>query len=201
MPWPSWILKQFATIPGGVNNATQDSLLYGPYNTILHHLFPPEEDFMVVPQYQRPTIGQSIDLTTIFIVESIETQTPIFYLQIKPPGHLNELSKREQADTQMRDHVRELITELRISKLHGASAMGVRPAFYLYDAATRVLEPSAIARDPVRINDTAPATRWDVDLLSDQGYERLVQLATGVKNMARESCLTQSFETFDLSAL
>jgi len=65
MPWPNWILKQFAIIPGGVNNATREYLLYDPYNTILHYLFPPEEDSMVVPQYQRPTIGQSIDFTTI----------------------------------------------------------------------------------------------------------------------------------------
>lgn len=49
MPWPNWILKQFATIPSGVDNATQESLLYGPYNTILHYLFPPEEDIVVVP--------------------------------------------------------------------------------------------------------------------------------------------------------
>ncbi len=185
MPWPNWILKQFATIPGGMNNATQESLLYGPYNTILHHLFPPNEDFMVVPQYQRPAVGQSIDFTTIFIVESTNTQTPIFYLEINPPGHINELSKREQADTQMRDRVRELITKLRIPKLHGVSALGVQLAFYNYDAATQVVEPRAIPRDPIRVNDTAPAVRWSVDLLSDEGYQQVIELATEVKDMAR----------------
>lgn len=91
---------------------------------------------MVVPQYQRPTIDQSIDFTTMFIVESTNTQHPILYLEIKPPGHLNELSKREQVDIQMRDRVRELMTELRIPKLHGVSALGVRLAFYHYHAAT-----------------------------------------------------------------
>jgi hypothetical protein len=185
MPWPAWIRKQFATIPGGVNNATQESLLYGPYNTILGYLFPASEDFMVVPQYQRPTMGQSIDFTTVFVVESANTQTPIFYLEIKPPSHINDLSKREQADTQMRDCVRTLVTELRIPKLHGVSALGVRLAFYCYDAATHLLEPVAIPRDPVLINDTAPAVRWSVDVLSDEGYEQLVQVATEVKNMAQ----------------
>ncbi|KIJ40236.1 hypothetical protein M422DRAFT_780735 [Sphaerobolus stellatus SS14] len=140
---------------------------------------------MVVPQYQRPTIGQSIDFTTIFIVVSTNTQTPIFYVAIKPPGHLNELSKREQADTQMRDRVRELITKLRIPKLHGISAIGVRLAFYHYDAATQILEPPAIPRDPIRVNDIAPTARWSVDLLSEEGYKQLVQLTTEVKDMAR----------------
>jgi len=185
MPWPDWVLKQFATIPGGVNNATQESLLYEPYNTTLGYLFPASEGFMVVPQYQRPTMGQSIDFTTVYVVESANTQTPIFYLEIKPPAHINELSKREQADTQMRDRVRDLITKLRIPKLHGVSALGVRLAFYHYDAATHVLEPPAIPRDPILVNDTAPAVRWSVDLLSDEGYELLVRLATEVKKTAQ----------------
>lgn len=185
MPWLDWVLKQFATIPGGVNNATQESLLYGPYNTTLGYLFPASEGFMVVPQYQRPTMGQSIDFTTIYVVESTNTRTPIFYLVIKPPVHINGMGRREQADTQMRDRVRDLMTELRIPKLHGVSALGVRLAFYRYDAATHGLEPPAIPRDPLFVNDTAPAVRWSVNLLSDEGYERLVQLATEVKNMAR----------------
>ena len=140
---------------------------------------------MIVPQYQRPAMGRSIDFTTIFVVKSANTPTPIFYLEIKPPSHINDLSKREQADLQMRDCIRDLITELRTPKLHGVSALGVRLAFYHYDAATQVLEPPAIPRDPILVNDTAPAVRWSVDLLSDEGYERLDQLATEVKNMAQ----------------
>lgn len=140
---------------------------------------------MIVPQYQRPAMGRSIDFTTIFVVKSANTPTPIFYLEIKPPSHINDLSKREQADLQMRDCIRDLITELRTPKLHGVSALGVRLAFYHYDAATQVLEPPAIPRDPILVNDTAPAVRWSVDLLSDEGYEQLDQLATEVKNMAR----------------
>lgn len=187
MPWPNWILKQFASIPGGMNKATQEPLLHGFYNTTLGYLFPASEGFMIVPQYQPPTMDRSTGFTTIFVVESANTQIPIpiFYLEIKPPGHINEMSGREQADIQMRDGVRELISELRIPKLHGVSALGVRLAFYHYDAATRILEPPAIPRDPILINDTAPAVRWNVDLLSDEGYERLVQLATEVKNMAQ----------------
>ncbi|KZT19516.1 hypothetical protein NEOLEDRAFT_1245778 [Neolentinus lepideus HHB14362 ss-1] len=148
MPWPKWIVKRFVTIPGGLNNATQESLLYGPYNTVLQHLFPPNEDFMFVPRYLRPAYGQSIDFTTVFIVESTNTQTPIFYLVTQPPDHINAPSKREQADTQMRDRVRELIAKLRIPKLYGVNALGVQLAFYNYDAATQVLDPPAIPATP-----------------------------------------------------
>src|SRR5260221_5862187 len=120
---PNWVLKQIAIFPGDVNNSTQESFLYGPYDTILHYLFPPNEYFMAAVS----TIHDwSTD--TIFIVES-NTQTPIYCVEIKPPGHLNELSEREQADTQTRDSTQELIT-----KLHGVSALSVRLASYQYDA-------------------------------------------------------------------
>ncbi len=77
------------------------------------------------------------------------------------------------------------MAELRIPALHGISALGIQLAFYHHDAATQILEPPAIPRDPIRVNDTAPAARWNVDFLSEEGYEQLVQLTTEVKDMTR----------------
>ena len=184
MPWPNWVLTKFTTIRGGIDQITQESQLYGPYNTMLQFLFPPQEDYMIVPQYQRPQTGQSIDFTTIFIVEHALLQTPIFYLEVKPPAHINDMSKREQADNQMRDRVREFIEELQIPRLHGVSAIGVRVAFYEYDAATKILDPPLILRDPICVNDTAPAERWNTDVLSEYGFQLMVQVAAHVKEMA-----------------
>jgi len=93
------------------------------------------------------------------------------------------MSKGEQADTQMRDCVRELITALRIPKLHSISALGVQLVFYNYDATTQVLEPPAIPRDPIRVNDTTPAVGWSVDLLSDEEHQQVVELTAKVQNL------------------
>jgi hypothetical protein len=84
--------------------------LYGPYNTLLYYLFPPQDHYMIVPNYQRPLAlaGSSVDLTTTFVIR--QTQ-PIFYLEIKPSLHYYDISTREAADTQMRDQVRELIAD------------------------------------------------------------------------------------------
>jgi hypothetical protein len=185
MPWPDWVLEKFNTIPGGMHAASRESDFYGPYNTLLYYLFPPQDHYMVVPQYQRPPAGSSIDFTTIFVVRQTQTQTPIFYLEIKPPLHYYDISTREAADTQMRDRVRELIGALQIPKLHGVSALGTRLAFYQYDAATRTLEPAAILRDPIRVNDTAPQERWDVNLLEDAGVLRLELLVANIKAMCQ----------------
>ncbi|KAH9968994.1 hypothetical protein BC827DRAFT_1152091 [Russula dissimulans] len=87
MPWPNWILKQFTPIPGGLDNTAQEFLFY----------------------VSATDDGQTIDIT----LSIRPTRTPPYS---KPPGHINELSKCKQADTQMRDCVRELIAELQIPK-------------------------------------------------------------------------------------
>ena len=41
--------------------------------------------------------------------------------------------------------------------------------------------PRAIARHPTRLNDTAPADRWDCDLLEAAGEGRLREVVQKVK--------------------
>ena len=173
MPWPTWILDHFATIPGGMSIATQESSFYGPYTSVLLHLFPPNEGFMVAPERQQPTIKELIYFAVMFIIPSTNTQTPIFYLEVKPPGDIDEPSTRGKADEQIRSRLGEAITKLRIPKLHGISALGVQLAFYNYDAATQAIEPPKIPPDPTHINNAAPAAHWSVNLLSDEGYQQL----------------------------
>jgi len=173
------------TIPGGMHATSPESLFYGPYNTLLHYLFPPQEHYMVVPKYQRPPTGSSIDFTTVFIVYQVQIQTPIFYLEVKPPIHYDELSSREAADWQMRECIRELIGALQIPILHGVSALGTRLAFYQYDAETAIIKPFAIPRDPIRVNDTAPRLRWHTDVLSEQGVQLVELIADEIKEMCQ----------------
>jgi hypothetical protein len=79
----------------------------------------------------RRSAGAVSFTRTIFIVKSTNTYAPLSYLAIKLPGHIDGLRKREQADTEMRNHVRGLLDSLI---LHGVSALGVRLAFYEFDA-------------------------------------------------------------------
>ncbi|KDQ09034.1 hypothetical protein BOTBODRAFT_165233 [Botryobasidium botryosum FD-172 SS1] len=186
MRWPNWILEKFITIPGGTRAAAHESLFYGPYNTLLHHLFPPQEHFMVVPKYRTPRAGSSADCTAIFIVYQVQIQTPIFFLEIKPPFHFDELSSREAADGQMRDSFREFVEALQIPILHGVSALGTRLAFYQYDAESTIIKPIAIPRDPIRVNDTAPQVLWHTDVLSDEGVQLIGLVVDEIKEMCQE---------------
>src|SRR5258708_695100 len=76
------------------------------------------------PQHQPHTTSQPVDFTTILIIKSVNTRTPIFYVEVKPSGCLSAFGERRDADIWMRDYVREFVADLRILKLHGVSAMG-----------------------------------------------------------------------------
>ncbi|KAK0218741.1 hypothetical protein IW262DRAFT_1228435, partial [Armillaria fumosa] len=107
MPWPAYVLEAFDAIPGGVNGTTNESDLYGPYNSLLAFLFPATDHYMVSPQSRRPPEGWSIDFTTVFIVE--RAFHPVFFLEINPPGDYRNRSSRARADSQMRMQFYDLV--------------------------------------------------------------------------------------------
>jgi hypothetical protein len=119
MPWPEIFLKQFTLVPTGT---ADESEYYGPFNSLLSFLFPVDEDFQVSPQYKGPAHPGSIDFTAIYIVNL--NKHPVFFVEIKPRGQLEDIATRGAADDQMRDISRRLIGGLAIPRLFGISAMG-----------------------------------------------------------------------------
>ena len=83
------------TLPRG---ELEESEYYGSYNAILSHLFPIEEDYLVVPQYKRPKQSRSVDFTTVFIVR--HQKYTVFFIEVKASGHIQHISSREEADPQ-----------------------------------------------------------------------------------------------------
>ena len=94
--WPEKILRQFATIPPNPS----ESDFHGPYNKLLYTLFPPDTDFVVVPQRvpdDSYTSADPIDLFEVYLLNK-----PVLLLALKPPSHLAIPSKRAAADSQIR---------------------------------------------------------------------------------------------------
>ena len=79
----------------------------------------------------------------------------MFFIPIKPTVHLGDISTREKADQQMRDHFVNIIgRNLVISKLYGTSAV-----VYEYTKEINILFPPLITRDIMFVADVAPADR------------------------------------------
>lgn len=181
MPWPSRIIRHFESIPaGGLAGATDESVLYGPINMLLFHLFP-EDDYVISPQWRDPPSRKSIDFTTVFIVES--AQHTVFFCEVKPANFISTRSSRASADDQMRARFLEFADALKIPTLHGISVVGPHLAFYAYSKAEDVTLPLPIDKHPHHVGDSAPAKQWDTELMSDEGVQRLTAVANQVKEM------------------
>ncbi|KAF9508227.1 hypothetical protein BS47DRAFT_1350688 [Hydnum rufescens UP504] len=133
--WPEHIVEQFGAVtPLGEVDETE---YYGPYNGLLLDQFPGPEHSMIIPQYKRPTYPQS-DSTTIFIVQ--RHKHPVFFIEIKPAGHIQFISDRAAADKQMREQFDILVDKLTIPTLYGVRALGTRLCVYTYDKQTGALQ-------------------------------------------------------------
>ncbi|KAF8453110.1 hypothetical protein BGX38DRAFT_1179227 [Terfezia claveryi] len=138
---------------------------------------------MVVPQYKRSELSQtSVDFTTVFIVR--HNDHPVFFLEIKPAGHLQHNSSREAADLQMREWFRILFDDVQIPIMYGVSAIGTRLCIYSWNKETRRITPNAIPIDQNVTSDTAPAARWNLELMTAEGEQRLREVVRHVKEMS-----------------
>jgi hypothetical protein len=178
MAWPDIILRVFASVP---RDSTRESDYYAPYNALLGYLFPLSEGYIVSPQHVEPDNRDAIDMTLLYLIEL--KRYVVFFLEIKPAGHIKHMSTRASADAQMRQRYRRLF-ESSAPTLHGASALGTQLCFYEFDHATRRIRPASIAEDPERMTDTAPAEWWDTDVLTEEGEGRLRSVALEVKSIA-----------------
>ncbi|KAF8182298.1 hypothetical protein BJ912DRAFT_978519 [Pholiota molesta] len=155
MPWSEGVVEQFETVD---LYTTEESDFYGPFISLL-----------------CKRIDGSLDFTFQFIVN--RRRTPVFFLEVKTFRSLTLLSARGSADDQMRQRFREFASgTISTATLYGLSAFG--PKF-----CTRRIDPPAIARDLVLVNDTAPEARWAYNLLEPAGEAKFREVVNAVKEM------------------
>ena len=68
--------------------------------------------------------------------------------------------------------------------MYGISAMGPRLCFYTADLTlpnVRIMPTSIRSPDPEYIVDTAPAHRWEYDILTPQGEGKLREVVEAIK--------------------
>ncbi|KIL56941.1 hypothetical protein M378DRAFT_423730 [Amanita muscaria Koide BX008] len=150
--------------------------------------FSPSMVHMIMPQFKSVALQgtqeskESIGIVAVLVVEV--DRHPVFFMDVKPPISFLYDSKREEADEQMRRRFRDLRQLLAIPVLYGISAFGTRLSFYEYDPATHVLQPEQVLRShPSILADVAPITRWDCDVLQQEGANRLRKVVNQVKEM------------------
>ena len=101
MPWPETVMLPFQAIPPN----SGETHFQGPFNKLLHHLFPPETPFTVVPLPQYPSDGR--DWIPVF--EVLFFNKPVFILELTKPANMRYNFYRErEADDQIRVRIGDL---------------------------------------------------------------------------------------------
>jgi hypothetical protein len=168
--WPQSILTRFATIPAN----PRENDYYAPYNKLLNFLFPPDSSFTIGPQtYPIAESHESINFLVEYQV--FGGDAPVFILEIKTGPKLGLISAREEADLQIRRHLRDLVGICPLSELHAVSAIGTKLCLYTA-AADHAITPPRIVADNQLATDTAPLEHWDYDVLEAEGAARLKAL-------------------------
>jgi hypothetical protein len=162
-------------------------MFYGPFTRLLYSLFSVDGPYEIVLQFKHAALQdahESVDIVAI-LVRHVDRH-PVFFMDVNPPASSSCDSQREEADEQMRRRFRDLRQTTAIPILHGISAFGTRLSFYEYDSATRVLRPEQVLRSHPSIPADVPITRWDCDVLQQDGADRLRDVVNRVKAMSAQ---------------
>ncbi|KAK0434417.1 hypothetical protein EV421DRAFT_1717575 [Armillaria borealis] len=179
-PLAAKVMKRFCAIPP----YPRENDFLGPYNKLLHTVFPADSDYTVIPQ-SYSFLDSYGSANTIIGFEVVFEDNPVFSLQIKEPKSLAVLSAREKADDQMRKRLRDLAPNCPLDTLlhhlpKDTTAFGTCLSFYSYDKQSRVI-PKRMLPDREREIDFGPPSRWDCDILEDEGGERFQDIVAEIK--------------------
>lgn len=166
---------------------TQASQLYQPYYVLLNHLFPPEEGYMVFPEYKVQIQSRfSVNLRNIYTVKHKTRRDVLFFLQVKSSEDLSHTSSRQEANSQMQEKFRHVFGVVDIGMLYGACAMGTKICMYMLHIRSRQIFSIAIPGAPELVTDTAPVGWWNLDLLTQEGQGRLRKIVQHIKEMSTQ---------------
>ncbi|KAJ3213805.1 hypothetical protein HK099_007178 [Clydaea vesicula] len=158
-----------------IDHNAQEKEYYIPYNALLNTIFKLEDGYFVAPQLYR-----------------IDGGKPIMFLEMKKTRDIHNISKRVDADEQMRERYTLLSKDVDIPILYGISAFGTRIAVYQFHKSSReVLPRELIPTDPSIVTDIAPIDGWKDDIIDEEGYNNFMIMVNEVKRMVID---TYSFQ-------
>ncbi|KAF5390840.1 hypothetical protein D9757_004529 [Collybiopsis confluens] len=169
MTWPSQIASRFKIVNP---NTTDESEYFGPYNSLLHHLFPYLDGYQVNPQYKGPASAPISHPTTFVVTRFREKgeETPLLFIDVQARYVGRYPTTRSAVDAQMRNRFRMLGSLVEIPCLYGISAIGTRICIYKYSKEKNRLEP----------RPTPPSD----DITTPEGEAAIRLLAEDVKEMS-----------------
>ncbi|KAF8582040.1 hypothetical protein K439DRAFT_1245948, partial [Ramaria rubella] len=163
-----------------------ESAWYPAWGVILNCLFPFGDDYLILWDYgSKPkalTLSeggnlQAINFMVTYIIECFNV--PIFFVEVKVPADLNRFKLFSEVFEELNNQ-----EHVEVPFLYGISAMGTRMAVYKYNVEEGTMDPPPCMTKLKGLrSDMAPLINWSYDVLSDEGEQKLRELAAETKNV------------------
>ena len=183
MCWPAHIVQKSSRL---LDTETIENKFYPLYNDILNECFP-RTTFSISPQYATPMaqtggVG-AIDFAITYVIEALNIDSPVLFIEVKPPIHLPVILARKEAENQVQRRFGEISHLVKIPKLYGISAIGRQLSYYEYNKASGRIIPDALPDSSTIVVNMAPVERWDTNIMEPEGYDKFVRIIEEVKRM------------------
>lgn len=183
MPWPAHIVQKSSRL---LDTEMIENKFYPLYDDILNECFP-RTIFSISPQYATPLaqtggVG-AIDFAITYVIEALNIDSPVFFIEVKPPTHLPIISARKDAENQVRRRFGEISHLVKVPRLYGISAIGRQLSYYEFDKAVGSITPDALPDSSTIMMDTAPVERWSTNIMEPEGFDKFMRVVEEVKRM------------------
>lgn len=190
-----FVLNEFLSIP---ERTTDESEWNGAWNMLLNAYFPMAEGWVVKPRVRKSYPPSSkemfivrrhqarppeqtrdaVDFCVIFQIE--RNKTPVMFVELKPLAKLRRIcesaSFRAESERRFADFY-----DASPTVFTGISAFGPVVCKYELNKEDKSFTPELIPDIGAYINDVAPLDRWDLDLRTDVGGDRILDIFEKVK--------------------
>jgi hypothetical protein len=186
--WSQAIKSHFATAVAPEHGLLDK--LNGFYDAVLHssHCFDPEstsftiisESTIFAPESTVEFESRPLDNPIAFIVES--NDRPVLFIEVDP-GNVKSRNARATVEGRVRRRFTELVDTMGVSKLYGIGALGSKLAYFTLEAETGRISPPFLPQKNWYLGES-PISRWDTDIMEEDGFEKFVAVVNEVKVMA-----------------
>jgi len=128
-------------------------------------------------------LKQAVSVPSISPIEALDIDSPILFIEVKPPTHLPIILARREAENQVRRRFGEISHLVKIPKLYGISAIGKQLSYYEFTKASSRITPDALPDSFAMVMDTAPEERWDTNIMDPEGCNKFIRIVEEIKRM------------------
>ena len=179
LPWDAKLQSKFEDVP---KNATDESLWYGPWDTILHRLFRDNEGFQIVLQHLKMGHRGEPEWSVFYLVKA--GSIPVCVIKVKPLWHLKRPQRCIDVYNQVLDCLKEFVLDCPpIPTLYRLSMVGDRFLIMTMLNLTGICSPALKDGPGVPLPEVAPGPWWCNQAMKRSGYRRLVRMVTKIKEL------------------